>query len=74
MGAMYQKPKEKKCKWVSCWWGAITVPGQCAKKGNMMDSNCSLFLDEEEKIKDLTRVALNAWEALEKLEKGEVGE
>jgi hypothetical protein len=47
------KPKEKKCKWVSCWWGAITVPGQCVKKGNMMDSNCPLFLDEEEKIKEM---------------------
>jgi len=43
---------EKKCKWLSCWWGAVTVPGRCAKNGNMRDINCPLFLDEEEYLKE----------------------
>lgn len=45
----------KKCPWAKCWWGAITPPGYCAKGGDMEDKNCSLFLNEEEKLKEWER-------------------
>ncbi len=44
--------KKRRCKWTSCWWSAVTVPGECSKKADMTDPNCPMFKDEEEKIKE----------------------
>lgn len=52
------KKAENKCKWVRCWWSATTIPGECAKKGDMRDINCPLFLDEDIKLEELKERSL----------------
>ncbi len=42
--------KKKRCKWTSCWWSAVTVPGECSKKLDMTNPNCLMFKSENEEI------------------------